>query len=70
MSQSDKSELVIGGGADRNGDRSPIIGRTPVDGMFINYGWGAGGFKATPGSGHCFAESRMIDESVAVAVAH
>ena len=36
-------------------DRSPIIGKAPVDGMYINCGWGTGGFKATPGSGHLFA---------------
>jgi sarcosine oxidase subunit beta len=36
-------------------DRSPIIGTTPVEGLFINCGWGTGGFKATPGSGHLFA---------------
>ncbi|MEL6316147.1 MAG: sarcosine oxidase subunit beta family protein [Pseudomonadota bacterium] len=133
MSQSDKGELVIGGGtdgyanyaqrgafqhveetvralietfpaisrmkmlrkwagvADVTGDRSPIIGKTPVDGVFVNCGWGTGGFKATPGSGWSFAatiargepdeiaapfgldrfvEGRMIDESVAAAVAH
>ncbi|MBX2854734.1 MAG: sarcosine oxidase subunit beta family protein [Rhodobacteraceae bacterium] len=133
MSQSDKGELVIGGGADgfnnysqrgsfhhveetvtalvetfpiisrlkmlrqwggvvdMTGDRSPIIGKAPVEGIFVNCGWGTGGFKATPGSGHCFAatiaqgepddvaapfsmgrfaEGRMIDESVAAAVAH
>jgi len=133
MSQSDKGELVIGGGTDGynaytqrgsfqhieetvtalvetfpiisrlrmlrqwggivdiTGDRSPIISKTPVDGVFVNCGWGTGGFKATCGSGHCFAstiargepdsvaapfsldrfaEGRMIDESVAAAVAH
>ena len=132
MSQSDKGELVIGGGADgfnnytqrgsfhhieetvralcetfpvisrlkmlrqwggivdMTGDRSPIISKTPVDGIFINCGWGTGGFKAIPGSGYAtagliargedriadpfsldrFAEGRMIDESVAAAVAH
>ncbi|MEL6576318.1 MAG: sarcosine oxidase subunit beta family protein [Pseudomonadota bacterium] len=132
MSQSDKGELVIGGGADgfnnytqrgsfqhieetvralcetfpiisrlkmlrqwggivdMTGDRSPIISRTPVDGVFINCGWGTGGFKAIPGSGWAtaglvakgadpiadpfsldrFREGRMIDESVAAAVAH
>lgn len=133
MSQSDKGEMVIGGGSDSfnnytqrgsfhhieetvraltetfpiisrlkmmrqwagivdmTGDRSPIIGTTPVEGVFINCGWGTGGFKAIPGSGHCFAatiakgapddvagpfslnrfvEGRMIDESVAAAVAH
>jgi sarcosine oxidase subunit beta len=36
-------------------DRSPIIGKTPVAGLFVNCGWGTGGFKATPGSGHVFA---------------
>jgi sarcosine oxidase subunit beta len=38
-------------------DRSPIIGRTPVPGLFLNCGWGTGGFKATPGSGHVFAHT-------------
>ena len=132
MSQSDKGEMVIGGGADgynnytqrgsfqhieetvaalcetfpiisrlkmlrqwggivdMTGDRSPIISKTPVPGLFINCGWGTGGFKAIPGSGWAtagmvangtdpvadpfsldrFAEGRMIDESVAAAVAH
>ncbi|MEL6476738.1 MAG: sarcosine oxidase subunit beta family protein [Pseudomonadota bacterium] len=132
MSQSDKGEMVIGGGADgfnnytqrgsfqhveetvraltetfpmisrlkmlrqwggivdMTGDRSPIIGKTPVEGCFINCGWGTGGFKAIPGSGWAtagliakgedpvagpfgldrFTEGRMIDESVAAAVAH
>lgn len=132
MSQSDKGELVIGGGADgfnnytqrgsfhhieetvralketfpvisrlkmlrqwggivdMTGDRSPIISKAPVEGMFINCGWGTGGFKSIPGSGWAtagmiangsdpmadpfslsrFTEGRMIDESVAAAVAH
>ncbi|MEM7768751.1 MAG: FAD-dependent oxidoreductase, partial [Pseudomonadota bacterium] len=132
MSQSDKGEMVIGGGADgfnnytqrgsfqhveetvraltetfpiisrlkmlrqwggivdMTGDRSPVIGPAPVDGIFINCGWGTGGFKAIPGSGWAtagliakgqdpiagpfgldrFTEGRMIDESVAAAVAH
>ncbi|MBN8889460.1 MAG: sarcosine oxidase subunit beta [Rhodospirillales bacterium 70-18] len=38
-------------------DRSPIIGLTPVPGLFVNCGWGTGGFKATPGSGHVFAHT-------------
>ncbi|QIE44965.1 sarcosine oxidase subunit beta family protein [Pseudohalocynthiibacter aestuariivivens] len=45
-----------GGIVDVTGDRSPIISKTPVDGMFINCGWGTGGFKAIPGSGWGFAE--------------
>jgi sarcosine oxidase, subunit beta len=36
-------------------DASPIVGATPVDGIFLNCGWGTGGFKATPGSGWAFA---------------
>ena len=98
MSQSDKGEMVIGGGADgynnytqrgsfhhieetvralietfpmisrlkmlrqwggivdMTGDRSPILSKTPVDGVFINCGWGTGGFKAIPGSGFGMAE--------------
>lgn len=46
-----------GGTVDISPDASPIIGRTPVDNLFINCGWGTGGFKATPGSGHVFAHT-------------
>ncbi|HEY7765942.1 MAG TPA: sarcosine oxidase subunit beta family protein [Aestuariivirgaceae bacterium] len=133
ISQSDKGELVIGGGADpynnysqrgsfpalqqtvtalvetfpfisrlkalrlwggivdMTGDRSPIISLTDVEGLYVNCGWGTGGFKSIPGSGFVFAdtiangrphkiaepfslnrfaEGRLIDESVAAAVAH
>ena len=38
-------------------DASPIIGTTPIDGLFINCGWGTGGFKATPGSGEVYAQT-------------
>ena len=44
-----------GGIVDVTPDRSPIIGLTPVPGLFVNCGWGTGGFKATPGSGNVFA---------------
>ena len=46
-----------GGIVDVTPDRSPIIGTTPVPGLFVNCGWGTGGFKATPGSGHVFADT-------------
>ena len=46
-----------GGIVDVTPDRSPIIGKTPVAGLFVNCGWGTGGFKATPGSGHVFAHT-------------
>ena len=36
-------------------DASPILGHTPVDDLYINCGWGTGGFKATPVSGYVFA---------------
>jgi sarcosine oxidase subunit beta len=44
-----------GGIVDTTPDRSPIVGLTPVPGLFVNCGWGTGGFKATPGSGFLFA---------------
>lgn len=80
-----------GGIVDMTGDRSPIISKTDVDGLYVNCGWGTGGFKSIPGSGFVFAdtiandrphpiaepfslnrfaEGRLIDESVAAAVAH
>jgi len=51
-----------GGIVDCTPDRSPIIGRTPVPGLYVNCGWGTGGFKATPGSGHVFAATIARDE--------
>ncbi|MBS0364662.1 MAG: sarcosine oxidase subunit beta family protein [Proteobacteria bacterium] len=44
-----------GGIVDVTPDRSPILGKTPVPGLYLNCGWGTGGFKATPGSAHLFA---------------
>jgi len=45
-----------GGIVDVTGDRSPIIGKTPLGNCFINCGWGTGGFKAIPGGGWATAE--------------
>jgi len=45
-----------GGIVDVTGDRSPILSKTPVEGVFVNCGWGTGGFKAIPGSGWAMAE--------------
>jgi len=36
-------------------DSSPIIGPTPVPGLYINCGWGTGGFKAIPAGGWLLA---------------
>jgi len=46
-----------GGLLDMTMDGSPIIDRTPIDGLFLNGGWCYGGFKATPASGWCFAHT-------------
>jgi len=96
-SQSDKGEMVVGGGLDRvpsygqrgnlpvletvvSGlvemfpsfrqlklmrqwagivdvvpDSSPIIGESPVPGLYLNCGWGTGGFKAIPAGGTLLA---------------
>lgn len=97
VSQSDKGEMIIGGGLDRipsygqRGnlptletviaglmemfpsyrqlklmrqwagivdvvpDSSPIIGESPLPGLFLNCGWGTGGFKAIPAGGTLLA---------------
>jgi sarcosine oxidase subunit beta len=51
-----------GGIVDVTPDRSPIIAKTPVKGLYVNCGWGTGGFKATPGSAHVFAHTIARDE--------
>ena len=97
LSQSDRGELVLGGGADlytsyaqRGGlpvldanvtallelfpafsrlrlmrqwagivditpDTTPIMGLTPMQDLYINCGWGTGGYKAIPGGGDAMA---------------
>jgi sarcosine oxidase subunit beta len=99
VSQSDRGEIVIGGGADaytsyaqRGGlpqmrdvvravvelfpsfsrlklmrqwagrvditpDTSPLMGLTPIEGLFINCGWGTGGYKAIPAGGDTMAHT-------------
>jgi sarcosine oxidase subunit beta len=104
VSQSDKGELVIGGGldlfasyaqrgslatteataaaliemfpqvsrlkmmrqwagiVDMTPDSSPILDKAPVPGLYLNCGWGTGGFKAIPAGGACFAHLLARDE--------
>lgn len=52
---------VWGGIMDMSMDGSPIIDRTPVEGLYLNAGWCYGGFKATPASGYCFAHLLATD---------
>jgi methylglutamate dehydrogenase subunit A len=58
-----------GGVVDMSMDGSPIIDRSPIDGMYLNAGWCYGGFKATPASGCCFAHLIARDEPHAAAAA-
>ncbi|MGH6931977.1 MAG: FAD-dependent oxidoreductase, partial [Dongiaceae bacterium] len=44
-----------GGTVDVVPDSSPIIGPSPVDGLYLNCGWGTGGFKAIPAGGWLLA---------------
>jgi len=97
LSQSDRGEIVIGGGADRyvsyaqrgglptlhdnmaataelvpsfrrlrlmrqwagivdiSPDTTPIMGYTPVQGLYLSGGWGTGGYKAIPAGGDTMA---------------
>jgi sarcosine oxidase, subunit beta len=99
VSQSDRGEIVIGGGADpfnsyaQRGalpttmdnaaavrelfpsfgrlrvlrqwagvcdiapDSSPIVGRTPIENLFLSSGWGTGGYKAIPAGGDTLAST-------------
>ncbi|PZQ21501.1 MAG: sarcosine oxidase subunit beta [Sphingopyxis macrogoltabida] len=50
-----------GGIVDVTPDRSPIIAKTPVPGLYVNCGWGTGGFKATPGAAHLLAHTIAND---------
>ena len=51
-----------GGIMDMSMDGSPIIGKSPIDNLYLNCGWCYGGFKATPGSGWVFAHTIAEDE--------
>jgi len=103
MHQSDRGELVFGGGADMfnsygqrgnipvveenvkamielfpcvsrlklmrqwagivdvTPDTLPIIGKTPVQSLYFNGGWGTGGFKGIPAGGDTFAHTIAND---------
>ena len=46
---------------DTTPDASPIVGLSPVRNLYLNCGWGTGGFKATPGLGWCYADTIAND---------
>jgi heterotetrameric sarcosine oxidase beta subunit len=58
-----------GGLVDMSMDGSPIIDRTPIEGLSLNAGWCYGGFKATPASGWCFAHLLARDQPHPLAAA-
>ena len=55
-----------GGTVDVTPDRSPILGKTPVPGLYVNCGWGTGGFKATPGAADLLAYTMAHDAPHAI----
>ncbi|MET0547557.1 MAG: sarcosine oxidase subunit beta family protein [Caulobacterales bacterium] len=59
-----------GGVMDMSMDGSPIIDKTPVEGLYLNSGWCYGGFKATPASGFCFAHLIARDAPHAAGAAY
>jgi sarcosine oxidase subunit beta len=50
------------GMSDMTPDFSPIMGRTPVEGFYLDAGWGTWGFKATPVSGETMAHTIVRDD--------
>jgi len=49
------------GMADMTPDFAPIMGKTPVDGFYLDAGWGTWGFKATPVCGKTMAHTVATD---------
>jgi sarcosine oxidase subunit beta len=45
------------GRVDITPDTSPLMGLTPIEGLFINCGWGTGGYKAIPAGGDTMAHT-------------
>jgi sarcosine oxidase, subunit beta len=54
------------GMADMTPDFAPIMGRTEVEGFYLDAGWGTWGFKATPISGKTMAHTVATDRNHAL----
>jgi sarcosine oxidase subunit beta len=50
------------GAVDITPDTSPIMGLTPIRGLYINCGWGTGGYKAIPAGGDTMAQTVIDDK--------
>jgi sarcosine oxidase subunit beta len=48
--------------ADMTPDFAPIMGKTPVEGFYLDAGWGTWGFKATPVCGKTMSHTLAKDE--------
>ena len=51
------------GMADMTPDFAPIMGRTEIDGFYLDSGWGTWGFKATPICGKTMARTVATDDN-------
>jgi sarcosine oxidase subunit beta len=49
------------GAVDITPDTSPIMGLTPIRNLYINCGWGTGGYKAIPAGGDTMARTIVED---------
>jgi sarcosine oxidase subunit beta len=49
------------GTVDVTPDTTPIMGKTPVDNLFVSGGWGTGGYKAIPAGGETMAWTIVHD---------
>lgn len=52
-----------GGMADMTPDFAPIMGKTAIEGFYLDAGWGTWGFKATPVSGKTMAYTLATDRT-------
>jgi sarcosine oxidase subunit beta len=50
------------GTCDMAPDASPIVGKTPVENLYISTGWGTGGYKAIPAGGDTLAFTIANDQ--------
>jgi sarcosine oxidase subunit beta len=50
------------GMADMTPDFAPVMGKTPVEGFYLDAGWGTWGFKATPVCGKTMSHTLAKDE--------
>ncbi|WP_111497991.1 MULTISPECIES: FAD-dependent oxidoreductase [Marinobacter] len=51
------------GMSDLTPDFAPIMGKTPIEGFYLDAGWGTWGFKATPVSGKTMAWTAANDQT-------